>query len=163
MVTALSGTQTFDATVTLNLATSANFAVSNSAEIALAATVSGSGALSLTGDGTGTLVLSGTANTYSGGTYVDAGTLIANNSGAVPNGSSLTVGAGSVFIFDPMASVASQASASPAGVSSSRARAGNDLVVIGGPLECGDLSPLFKMREENLRFEIWDLGFQISD
>ena len=33
---------------------------------------------------------------------MDAGTLIVTNNGAIPDGSSLTVGAGGVFIFDPM-------------------------------------------------------------
>ena len=84
-VTALSGTQTFDGSVALSLATSASFAANNGALIAIAAAVSGSGALSLTGDGTGTLVLGGTNNTYGGGTYVEAGTLVANSSGAVPD------------------------------------------------------------------------------
>ena len=54
--------------------------------------------LSLT-DG-GTLILSGT-NTYGGGTYVDAGTLVVQNSAALLDGSSLVVGAGGVFVFDP--------------------------------------------------------------
>ena len=40
--------------------------------------------LTLTGDGSGQLVLSGTANTYGGGTYVEQGTLIANDNGAYP-------------------------------------------------------------------------------
>jgi len=60
--------------------------------------------LTLAGDGSGTLVLSGTANTYGssgGGTVVEQGTLIVNNSGAIADGSSLTVGAGGTFIFDP--------------------------------------------------------------
>ena len=60
--------------------------------------------LTLAGDGSGTLILSGTANTYGsngGGTIVEQGTLIVNNSGAILDGSSLTVGAGGTFIFDP--------------------------------------------------------------
>ena len=100
-VTALSGTQTFDATVTVNLATSASFAVSNSAQVTIAAAVSGSGALSLTGDGTGTLVLGGANNTYTGGTYVEQGTLIANNNGAIPDSTALVIGAGGTFVYDP--------------------------------------------------------------
>ena len=62
-----------------------------------------SGGGNLTKVGAGTLVLSGD-NTYSGGTNVEAGTLIVNNSGAIPDGSSLTVGAGGAFIFDPTVS-----------------------------------------------------------
>ena len=61
------------------------------------------GAITLVLDGNGTQVLAG-ANTYSGGTWVEAGTLIVNNSAALPDGSSLTVGAGGTFIFDPSVS-----------------------------------------------------------
>ena len=58
------------------------------------------GAITLVLDGNGTQVLSGD-NTYSGGTWVEAGTLILNDGAALPDGSSLTVGAGGTFIFDP--------------------------------------------------------------
>ena len=61
------------------------------------------GAIALVLDGNGTQILSG-ANTYSGGTFVEAGTLIVNNSAALPDGSSLTVGAGGTLIFDPSVS-----------------------------------------------------------
>ncbi|MGA2259025.1 MAG: autotransporter-associated beta strand repeat-containing protein, partial [Thermoguttaceae bacterium] len=57
------------------------------------------------------LVLSG-SNTYLGGTAVESGTLIINNSGAIPDGSSLTVGAGGTFIFDPSVSGAAIAAGS---------------------------------------------------
>ena len=60
-----------------------------------------SAALSLSGDGQ--LILSGTDN-YTGGTTVSGGTLYVTKSSALPDGSSLTVGAGGVFIFDPSAS-----------------------------------------------------------
>jgi autotransporter-associated beta strand protein len=53
-------------------------------------------------DGPGTLVLSGT-NSYTGGTTVEAGTLIVTSNTALPDGSSLTVGAGGTFLFDPSA------------------------------------------------------------
>ena len=56
--------------------------------------------LTLTGAGGGTLILSG-SNTYTGGTYVEKGTLIVNNRGAIQDGSRLIVGAGGTFIFDP--------------------------------------------------------------
>ena len=55
--------------------------------------------------GGGTLLLSG-SNTYEGGTYVDAGTLIASNATAIPAGGSLAIGAGGTFIFDPTATAA---------------------------------------------------------
>ena len=56
--------------------------------------------LMLNGDGTGRLILSGT-NTYGGGTIVEAGTLVITSAYALPDGTSLTVGAGGTFIFDP--------------------------------------------------------------
>ncbi len=74
--------------------------------------------LTLAGDGTGVLVLSGT-NSYGGATVVQAGTLIVNTSAALPAGTSLSVGAGGTFLFDPSVvapTVSSQGlAASPAG------------------------------------------------
>ena len=61
--------------------------------------ITGGGSLIKTG--TGTLVLSG-ADSYTGGTSVDAGTLIVPNADGLADGSSLTIGAGGTFIFDPM-------------------------------------------------------------
>jgi autotransporter-associated beta strand protein len=61
-------------------------------------TLSGTGGLTLTGPGT--LILSG-SNTCSGGTNVEAGTLEILSNSALPDETSLTVGAGGVFIFDP--------------------------------------------------------------
>ena len=58
-----------------------------------------SAALSLSGDGQ--LILSGT-NDYTGRTTVYGGTLHVTNSSALPDGTSLAVGAGGVFIFDPL-------------------------------------------------------------
>lgn len=52
--------------------------------------------------GPGILILSGT-NSYSGGTWVEAGTLIVTNDAALPTGSSLVVGAGGTFVFDSTA------------------------------------------------------------
>ena len=54
--------------------------------------------MTLTGDGTGQLVLSGTSN-YSGGTIVEAGTLIVAEPYSLADGSSLTVGADASSIF----------------------------------------------------------------
>jgi autotransporter-associated beta strand protein len=56
----------------------------------------GSATIALHQNGAGMLVLSGT-NTYSGGTFVDSGTLIATNAGAIADGTSLTVGDASAF------------------------------------------------------------------
>jgi len=55
---------------------------------------------SLLKQGTGTLVLSG-SNSYAGGTTVNGGELVATSSTALPDGTSLTVGAGGTFVFDP--------------------------------------------------------------
>jgi autotransporter-associated beta strand protein len=68
---------------------------------------------SLIKQGTGMLVLSG-SDTYTGGTTINAGTLVAASASAIPNGTSLTVGAGGTFIFDP-----SQAGAPVVGSTSS--------------------------------------------
>ena len=51
------------------------------------------GSYGITKTGPGTLILSGN-NTYSGGTTIDAGTLIVISRGALADGTSLTVGAG---------------------------------------------------------------------
>ena len=63
-------------------------------------TVSGgiSGAGGLTVNAPGTVVLTG-ANSYRGGTVVSAGRLVLTNSSAIPDGSSLTVGADATSLF----------------------------------------------------------------
>ena len=93
-----------NATLVFNLSGSATFSP----------VISGSGNLTQTGGGT--LILSGT-DTYTGGTNVEAGRLIATSNAALPDGSSLTVGAGGVFIFDP-----SQAGSPAAGTSIAASR-----------------------------------------
>jgi len=60
-------------------------------------TLSGTGGLTLSGPGE--LILSGT-NTYTGRTLVDDGTLVDAASEAIPDGTSLTVGAGARLVFD---------------------------------------------------------------
>ena len=55
---------------------------------------------SLLKTGPGELILSGTGN-YTGGTVVSGGTLLITNRAALPDGQSLSIGAGSVVIFDP--------------------------------------------------------------
>ena len=63
----------------------------------------------------GTLVLSGTGS-YTGGTFVNAGTLVLASNTAFPDGTSLTVGAGGTVSFD-----SSQATASPISLSAAPA------------------------------------------
>ena len=65
---------------------------------------SGGGSLIITGSGS--VTLSGT-NIYTGGTTVSSGTLLVNAASALPGGTSLTVGAGGTFIFDPSSTGAS--------------------------------------------------------
>ena len=73
-------------------------------------------------NGPGILVLSGT-NSYTGGTFVDAGTLIVDHGGAIPDGTSVTVGAGGTLIFDP------EATAGPVADAHLRSSAGETVAV----------------------------------
>ena len=67
-------------------------------------------------NGSGTLILSG-SNSYSGGTFVNAGMIVATSSDALPDDGSLTIGSGGTLVFDPSFSLSSFAAA-PASVSS---------------------------------------------
>ena len=92
------GTQTIDSAIIL--ASSASFGPQAGTQLTLGGNISGNNmALSLIDSGT--LILGGTANSYTGGTYVEEGALYVNNSAAIYDGTSLTVGAGGTFIFDP--------------------------------------------------------------
>jgi probable HAF family extracellular repeat protein len=62
-------------------------------------TQSGTGSRSLTMGGTGGNLILGGSNTYFGGTIVTAGLLEVTNPAALPDGSSLTINAGSQFVF----------------------------------------------------------------
>ncbi|MEI8372571.1 MAG: autotransporter-associated beta strand repeat-containing protein, partial [Planctomycetota bacterium] len=65
----------------------------------------GSGALVKVGSGT--LVLSSTdASTYTGGTFVNEGTVYQKYSTSLPSNGSLTIGAGAKFIYDPSVTIA---------------------------------------------------------
>ena len=64
----------------------------------IAGGLQGTGGINMTGPGTATL---NGPNSYMGGTFVTGGTLIVTESDALPDGTSLTVGAGGTFIFDP--------------------------------------------------------------
>ena len=107
-ITVASGSHEIDA-MTLVLADSTGLTVSGSGTLAFGSSSSitetgGSQSLTLNAPG-GTLILSGT-DSYSGGTNVEAGTLIVASNSALLDGSSLTVGAGGVFVFDPSQYVA---------------------------------------------------------
>ncbi len=109
-VTTANGTHTV--AVPVILASNARVDTVGSSSLEISGDISGSG-YGITKDGSGTLVLSGTANSYSGGMYVEAGTLVVNNNGAIADGTSLTVGAGAASLFDPPAGGAALAVASP--------------------------------------------------
>ncbi len=74
-----------------------------------------SGPGGLTKGTSGTVILSG-SNSYAGGTVVNAGTLVDASANSLPDGTSLTVGAGGVFVFDPSQAASS---VSAAGVAAS--------------------------------------------
>ncbi len=75
-----------------------------SATLTISGGISGTGALAI--DGEGTVIFTGT-NSYQGGTSVSAGTLVVTTPSAIAANTSLTVGAGGTFIFDPSASAGS--------------------------------------------------------
>ena len=64
----------------------------------LSGNLSGSGTSGLTKTGEGTLILSG-SNTYAGATWVQAGTLVATSSSALPDGTNLEVGANALSLL----------------------------------------------------------------
>lgn len=77
-------------TLRLVLASNGNFNVASGSSLTITSVISGAFSISKTGGGTATF---GAANTYSGGTTIDAGTLIANADGALGTGNvSLTGG-----------------------------------------------------------------------
>ena len=116
----------------LTLAGSLNISPSASSTLTLGGEISEStvgSALSL--DDAGTLILSG-SNGYTGGTNVNAGTLVVENPYGIPNGSRLTVGAGAASLF--------------AGTIDSWSPAGGGVVlggaeVTGGPMVGGTTAP----------------------
>jgi autotransporter-associated beta strand protein len=98
-IAVVSGTHTISAPIVLE----GNLTVSATAggALDLSGSVSDGGAhLGLTLSGNGALILSGTGS-YTGGTTVAGGTLYLTNSTAILAGTSLTVGAGGTFDFDP--------------------------------------------------------------
>jgi len=112
-ITVTDGTHAINAPVILDenltVTTGSNYPWTLSFGTASSITDSGAG-YSLTMSGTGgTLILSG-SDSYTGGTFVAAGTLEVTTGAALPAGTSLTIGAGGTFIFDPTATAASSPS-----------------------------------------------------
>jgi autotransporter-associated beta strand protein len=108
-VTVTDGTHVINVPVVLadNLVVSSGATTPWTLTFGTAASITDNGAgYSLTMNGAGgTLILSG-SDTYTGGTIVEAGTLEITTAAALPTGTSLTVGAGGIFIFDQMATAA---------------------------------------------------------
>jgi fibronectin-binding autotransporter adhesin len=101
-VTVTSGTHSISSQV-LIAGGNLDIAASNSSVLTISGSVADDGgarSLTLDGDGSGQLVLSG-SNTYSGGTIVNAGTLVVDSTSALLDGSSLTVGQGATSLFTP--------------------------------------------------------------
>ena len=99
-ITVTSGSSSINAPVVLG--DNLNVAAATGTSLSISQPISESGGShALTLSGGGTLTLSGTKNTFTGGVVVTAGTLNVTTPTAIPNGSSLTVGAGGTFVFDP--------------------------------------------------------------
>ena len=97
----------------ISLAGNLNVSPSAAATLAISGNIRQDAISSLTLSTVGTLILSGSDN-YTRGTVVDAGTLIATNSNALPDGRNLAVGAGARLLFDPSVSGAPVANSLPA-------------------------------------------------
>ena len=87
------------ATITNGSAAAASLTVSGSTSTVYPATLAdGTGSVSLTKDGLSTLTLSGGANTYSAGTIINGGRILANNTAGSATGTgSVTVNSGATF------------------------------------------------------------------
>jgi autotransporter-associated beta strand protein len=108
-VTVISGTHWVDTPIFLD----SNLIVSSSGSLMMSGGVSDRGlAETLTLDGGGELILAGT-DSYTGGTVVNAGTLVLDSNTAIAKGTSLTVGDGATSIFGASAA-ASLAASGPA-------------------------------------------------
>ncbi len=86
----IAGNSPFNSAAMILLSSNGTIRQDDTANAVFSGPISGSGSLLKTG--AGELILSG-SNTYQGGTIVSAGTLAVTNHNALPNGSSLTVGA----------------------------------------------------------------------
>ena len=108
----LSGSNSISAPITL----AGNLAISESAgsSLAISGNIGQSTTAGLTLSGDGRLILSG-SDSYTGGTTIAGGELVIESGKALPFGENLTIGAGSVFVFDP--SLVAGGASQPAGLS----------------------------------------------
>lgn len=106
--------QAIDNKVALALNSDAWITTSGSGDsLSIAGDISdGTAAHGIAMDGPGTLILSG-SDSYTGGTTVDAGTLIAASAAALPDGTSLTVGADAASLFTSSTASSSLAGGEP--------------------------------------------------
>jgi autotransporter-associated beta strand protein len=110
-ITVLSGSSTFNATTTLNLASSTTVNPSIGAQLTINGSITGINPLTL--NGPGNLVLGGNSG-FGGGLIVQSGTLVVTNDAAVADGSSLIVGSAAAFADPPIPSGAPPVSATAA-------------------------------------------------
>ena len=96
----ITGTNAFGSAKAVDLSLSGTIQQDDTANATLSGTISGTGALLKTG--AGDLILSG-SNSYTGGTIVESGTLYVTKSSALAEGTSLTVGAEAMSLFDQSA------------------------------------------------------------
>ena len=116
-----------------------------------------SGPGGLTKDTGGTLTISGD-NSYSGGTVVNDGTLIVANASALPSGTSLTVGAGGIFLFDASqaaSSVSAAGLAAPSPATAAVSKASTPIVTARAQVEVpvaeSPLSTIWPFREKQVK------------
>jgi len=88
----------FSTTAPITIGTGGGTVDTNGYNLVLAGPLTGPGGLAKIGSGSVTL---SSTNSYQGGTTVYAGTLIATNPSAIAANTSLVIGAGGSFVFDP--------------------------------------------------------------
>ncbi len=93
------------------------------------------------------MILSGT-NTYTGGTFVNAGTLVATNPSAIENGTSLTVGAGASLFFAPV-----EATAAPAESAVAPVPEPSTVAIFAAALGCGAVCWKARRKRRGVRRE----------
>jgi autotransporter-associated beta strand protein len=150
-----SGSDTINAPVILG--DNVNVTAAGGASLTISGSISESGGShGLTLSGSGSLTISG-SNSYSGGTTVNGGTLIVTSAGTLPSDTSLTVGAGGTFIFDPSQSASSVLAAglpAPASGSAVASEASTPIVAVSalsnGPVTASALSTLSAALERHL-------------